>query len=54
MKWMNLTIAILDFGVRILEVVELMIRSVTSKVCDSVRPAMLLFLSHRAPRLCNS
>ncbi len=39
---------------RSFEVVEQIIRSGTYKVCDSMRPAMLLFLSHSAPRLCNS
>ncbi len=43
---------------RSLEFVELIITSGTYKVCDStpciMRPAMLLFLSRRAPRLYNS
>ncbi len=39
---------------RSLEVVELIIRSGTYKVCDSMRPAMLLFLSRCASCLCNS
>ncbi len=39
---------------RLLEFVELMITSGTYKVCDSMRPAMLIFLTCRAPSLCNS
>ncbi len=39
---------------RSLQFVELIITSGTYKVCDSMRPAMLLFVLRCSPRLCNS